>query len=1207
MKNLIIVGVLVLLAFTSVAQNETKCIDLKFDKWTTQSQKAEDGTAVVANGIVTLSRGKFGAELYTLRAYVDIPVKAGFEYVFSYTVKVEGDGGSVGVIYNGDKDGKWDVKSLRHTETKKKCDYTTVATVISVPGDTFFLRLDLRALGENTSVIYKDIVLEEICKKRDITLVPSNGDVIIDGKLDDSLWQEGVKLSPFRILGNVARLSTLKNEVFLAVKEGHLYIAYRMEEPNIEGMKATKSKNASGLGELEIYADDCTETFISTDRVSYAHILVNAAGTRYWEQRNICKPNATWYPPNYIPFTGDWEAKSVVGTNEWTCEIRIKLSDLFAKNVGDNQNIFVNFTRHRTQGKEENLTWAPLNGQFYAVPKEFVAVTLCLPPLNKISEMISIAPTFSEKLSVPDILLAGLPVKLTKNAGEFKLSSQIQISEKNLVIDSGVKKMLEDALRISGNNNKIEISLEVADPFDDSSLSAEERGKLGSSEAFKLDLSMGKAVIIGRSQDAVLRGIATLILMANRARFTEGAALPALTLLDAPRMPFRSWMITPTKEGIDMAYLLRFNKLLIAIDSWGGPTIFPFESYPIGGQTFSKKELVDIFNYARARGIEPIPYFASWGRVQYLKNAPDGVKLLVDDLDMVQEGYRNLDIANPEAVKVMLKLQEEIIDTLNVKSFCIAFDEIFFGNTVTSVAAKAKNWKASDWIIEALNINDVFFKRKGVRMYLWGDMIDPNQNGKHLDISGSQLLARLPKDMTILDWKYDGKFDYSADFPSLKIFKDAGFPTIGAHWFKPKNISRMAHSIVTNKVDGICLTSWNSTIINKLASDVIRALALTSYYSWSPEDCDLSHLKFLPDTITEAAAYWTNVRFSAGTVRHLEASNGLISDNDLLKMLGIPFATDTTFIATPFKNYRGVGFNVFTKNGKPAAISVSGEKRPAACVNGNFSDGMTGWELQCPSKDDGIFVIEDGALKVTRVAGKAFMRVSQDILLDPTKEYMLRYKVKVNGDGYAKAWTYSGDEKFKWDDSKCVFSSSKGCEWTDMEISLPFGFASTRICFSADGDGTVACFRDIALIEKNADTVKQAISPVSKTLIPVNSKARVITFMHATSRQDISDDMEEMDRSFKGIMPGQYLISYADGTQEIIQLNYRVNIVAANDPTLGREMDLGLFGTIGAAIFVNLPTFTWLNPYPEKTIDSIEVIPGNTETMSLLVFGISLD
>jgi hypothetical protein len=38
---------------------------------------------------------------------------------------------------------------------------------------------------------------------------------------------------------------------------------------------------------------------------------------------------------------------------------------------------------------------------------------------------------------------------------------------------------------------------------------------------------------------------------------------------------------------------------------------------------------------------------------------------------------------------------------------------------------------------------------------------------------------------------------------------------------------------------------------------------------------------------------------------------------------------------------------------------------------------------------------------------------------------------------------------------------------------------------------------------------------------------------------------------------------------------------------------------------MNLPTYTWLNPHPEKTIASLEVRAGNSADMALLVFGVT--
>ncbi len=1179
-----------------------RLVELPLARWTAQSQQPDDGKASITPESFTLTRGGQGTGTYMLRVFQDVPVKAGGLYAFSYEVKVEGGGYSQGIIFNGNAEGVWDEPNARSTEQKRKCDFTPVRTIVAATPTTVKFRLDLRAWGVNTTVTYRNVGLEQIGEQPDTTLTPTDAEITLDGRLDDPIWANAARFSPFRALGNVEVPSALGNEALIAVRDGSLYVGYRLSEPDVGGMTVSRPTDPTGLSPIYIYNDDCAETFFSTDRTSFSHVIVNAAGARHWEQQNIGGPSVTWYPSTRVPFNPDWDAKAAVGDGEWTCEMRAKLSDLFGGPVGGDQRLYVNFTRHRPRGAEQNLTYAPIVGEFYAVPREFVPVTLKLPPLTSPAASNAIDAEFSSLLGVPDLLMAGAPVKLTKGAGTFRLPGNPSISVRNVEIDPGVLQTLRDGLTVGGGG-EAEVTISVGDAFAGEALSADERAKLESPEAFRLDIAPGRAAITGRTRDGALRGIATLALMARRARLTQEASLPALTIYDAPRLPFRGLMIHPARAIIDVAFLLRMNKVVVFLDSFGRPTWFPFESYPIGGTQLTKQDLVELFDYARARGIEPIAYFASWGRTQYLKNMPGGVDLLVDDVDVLQKTYRNLDVADPETHKVMLALQQEIIDTLHPQSFCIAMDEAHFGNMVTSEAARAKGWEPSDWYAEALRVNAEFLRPQGIRMIIWGDMIDPGHNGRHMDISGPELLARLPKDMTIFDWKYDGRREITEPYPSVKMFLAAGLPTIGCPWYAPKGVARLAHNIYREGGEGLLLTAWNSSSPDSMPSEWVRACALTAYLGWSPEDCDLGHFTFVPDAIMQGAAYWQRVGYPAGPTRSVAPPPGLTPGAELIKLLGLPEGTDLSFVATPFHNARGVGVEVFRHGEQPAAVALTGRDR-AFVRNGSFSQDLTGWTVAAGG-DDTLFEVDQGTLKTTRVTGNEFRRVLQNVPLDPKREYIVRYRVKVQGPGTARAWSYSGDEKFQWDESRCVFSAATETEWTTKEIALPPGFGALRICLRVDGPGTTAWFDDVEVIEKGADPT--ALAP-RKALIPVNATARVVTFMHATSRQAVvEDNIRENQKNFGNLVPGEYHVRYADGETEVIPLTYRVNIVAVNDSALGRECDIGLFGTLGGSAFMNLPTFTWLNPHPEKTISSIEVRSGSSSEMTLLVFGVTLE
>ena len=58
---------------------------------------------------------------------------------------------------------------------------------------------------------------------------------------------------------------------------------------------------------------------------------------------------------------------------------------------------------------------------------------------------------------------------------------------------------------------------------------------------------------------------------------------------------------------------------------------------------------------------------------------------------------------------------------------------------------------------------------------------------------------------------------------------------------------------------------------------------------------------------------------------------------------------------------------------------------------------------------------------------------------------------------------------------------------------------------------------------------------------------------------------------------------------------------------LGRLQEPAIFGSMLGRLQTNVPTFTWENPSPEKTIQSIEIRPGNREGMDVIVYAISLD
>ena len=92
--------------------------------------------------------------------------------------------------------------------------------------------------------------------------------------------------------------------------------------------------------------------------------------------------------------------------------------------------------------------------------------------------------------------------------------------------------------------------------------------------------------------------------------------------------------------------------------------------------------------------------------------------------------------------------------------------------------------------------------------------------------------------------------------------------------------------------------------------------------------------------------------------------------------------------------------------------------------------------------------------------------------------------------------------------------------------------------------------------------------------------------------QNAKGDREVIEAVNKGVLTGK-LLQFANGSMY-----------------LGEKLDpdsKGLFGTLGGSAFINLPTYTWPNPHPEKTISTIEARSGSSSEMVLLVFGVTLE
>jgi hypothetical protein len=1011
-------------------------------------------------GVLHMIRGE--TDNY-MRTYQDAAVAPGGRYVLHYKVKAKGAGYTEAWILYRRSDGVWlENTSRQHTifsSRKFAGDWEEVSLFVPAGYDTDLIRICFGVKKKNTEAWFDEVRLEKIFQAESGVEIPEVGqEVVIDGKLDEPFWEDAVRLGAFRVLGEPGKEAKIQTGVKLASRSGYLYLAYEVMEPEMDSLVVKTNRD-----DLGVYNDDCVETFFSGDGSSLYHFLVNPEGCKGVEQKVKTALNQVWYSQEKEVYSGDWSAAAAKGENRWTVEIRLDLKDLQVREEGDGSVIYANFCRNRPQrGDGQYSNWAGLTGQSFHNPFEFIPLRLAWKPAKAEAEMAQVSLAMTSVLPEPNLLVAGKPVMVVTGEGLRKLPGSLRWEEDGVSIDESLKHQLAGGLCVvDGGELTLRCSLWPEGKIPET-VSAEKAELLAVDEAFCLKITLDIFEVSGKTRAGVLRGLATLALMGSWAKSRDG--LPVMTLLDAPRRGIRGWVTGGTPEDmtkmVDTLFLMRYNTLLFEVSTYGKWAAFPFESHPDicspEVDTKAEKAKWALFaDYARARAIRLVPVFYSWSRAGFILNKPR-YKHLAEDPTVPHgktpsKAYHNKNFcsSNPESYSLLFDLFAEIVDTLKVQDLHIGHDEVFYDDLNTCPLCQRLGVRKVDWFTETVARTEKFLKTKGVRLWIYADCLDPAQNGRQLEFSGEELLKKLPRDIVLQDWKYG-----TGSFPSLKLFKDAGFTVVGSSWYKMGNVADLNRDIHGFGADGFCGTSWNATTPENISPELVTAFSLGAYLSWSPENCNLAEFPYLPAVIYQAATYGFGRENSpVRDWRRVTLPEEVKSEENLAAGLGFGGNYRLDFLASTLRKQRGVWIEPFSRNGQPVGILVKGE-------------------------------------------------------------------------------------------------SSETAE------------------------------------------------------IPLSGKANFLTFLHCTNLQP-SGPMHETAKEYKGAVPGEYVVHYADGSSARIELQYRRNISSWNDNVLATNAERGIFGTAGKLLQVNIPAFTWKNPEPEKEIVKLEIRAGNRIGLDLALLGLS--
>jgi len=201
--------------------------------------------------------------------------------------------------------------------------------------------------------------------KKIIQAVRTDTPPIIDGSLDDVVWQKAGKVSDFiQYEPDKGKKPTSPTTVYLLYDENRLYVGFECTQ-NMETCQASATRR-----DYYFFNDDYVEVFLDTfhDKRNAYSFSVNLLSTQ--SDRRIANEGANQRgggPGGDKSWDCDWDGRAAKGEGKWSVEISIPFSELRFKKEKDAV-WGINFWRSYECLDEED-TWADLGNQELAVSR----------------------------------------------------------------------------------------------------------------------------------------------------------------------------------------------------------------------------------------------------------------------------------------------------------------------------------------------------------------------------------------------------------------------------------------------------------------------------------------------------------------------------------------------------------------------------------------------------------------------------------------------------------------------------------------------------------------------------------------------------------------------------------------------------------------------------------------------------------------------
>ncbi|MFK7896947.1 MAG: glycoside hydrolase family 20 zincin-like fold domain-containing protein [Myxococcota bacterium] len=354
-------------------------------------------------------------------------------------------------------------------------------------------------------------------------------------------------------------------------------------------------------------------------------------------------------------------------------------------------------------------------------------------------------------------------------------------------------------------------------------------------DAYRLTITPRRIEIAAPSQDGIGYGLKTLAQLVRAQPKPKGRAqVDSVEILDQPDFRDRGIMLdvsrgrVPTQATlealVDHCAQLRLNVLMLYIEH-----TFAFRRHPKigeGASPLSAEAILSLDAYAAERGVELIPCLQSLGHMEHVLGLPEYTHLAES------ERRWSISPSRPESYALLEDLYAEFLPLFRSKRFNVNCDEPFDlgrGQSTKRNPSKTPGRLFFDHIQRLEKLS----RAHGKQLMIWADFA--HQHPAEMD--------RLGKDVILLDWWYEAKFD--ADRirklrrKGLEVWTCPGtsawnclFPRVDN---AVKNVTRWADAGRAHGASGLLNTDWGDFGHYNSLGASIQSYAWGAQQSWSGE------------------------------------------------------------------------------------------------------------------------------------------------------------------------------------------------------------------------------------------------------------------------------------------------------------------------------------------------------------------------------------